>query len=226
MDYFMTEITHQNELTYKGFVGTYDFDESGPRFTGRVSGIRAVISFQGQTIEELELSFRNSVNLFLNMIQEEAQKTEISAENDRNKRKAGEMLVISIPLTEEIMQKLDAYKKDGTVEEYVVKLITHDIEYRERAKEFRQFFVKWRFPKIVEATPLKDYVLKVKFEDGAESEYDMKPSIQRGGEFAALSDITFFNSVSIGDNGNYISWSDLIEVGVETIYWDLWGDAD
>lgn len=56
---------------YKSFIGIFDFDESGMLFTGEATGLRAVITFKGRTIEELERSFHDSVDLYLQMIRDD-----------------------------------------------------------------------------------------------------------------------------------------------------------
>lgn len=44
-----------------------EYDSDGKIFTGEVLGLRAVITFEGRTPEELEESFRQSVDLYLEM---------------------------------------------------------------------------------------------------------------------------------------------------------------
>jgi predicted HicB family RNase H-like nuclease len=54
-------------LKYKNYAGVIEYDEQGKIFTGEVVGLRSVITFQGRTPEELEDSFRDSIELFLEM---------------------------------------------------------------------------------------------------------------------------------------------------------------
>ena len=54
-------------LRYKGYTGLVEYDTDGKIFTGEVIGLRSVITFQGRTPEELENSFRESIELFLEM---------------------------------------------------------------------------------------------------------------------------------------------------------------
>jgi len=54
-------------LKYKNYVGVVEYDAEGKIFTGEVIGLRDVIAFQGRTPEELEESFRQSVDFYLEM---------------------------------------------------------------------------------------------------------------------------------------------------------------
>ncbi len=63
-------------LKYKGYVGIAEYDDVGKIFTGEVAGLTAVITFQGRTPEELEASFRESIDLYLQMCAEDGVKPE------------------------------------------------------------------------------------------------------------------------------------------------------
>jgi len=54
-------------LKYKNYVGIVEYDAEGKIFTGEVIGLRDVITFQGRTPEELEDSFRQSVDFYLEL---------------------------------------------------------------------------------------------------------------------------------------------------------------
>lgn len=58
-------------LKYKNYIGMVEYDAEGKIFTGEVLGIRSVITFQGTTPEELEASFRESIDLYLEMCRED-----------------------------------------------------------------------------------------------------------------------------------------------------------
>ena len=58
-------------LKYKGYVGIVEYDPDGKIFTGEVIGMRAVVTFQGRTPEELEASFREAVDVYLQMCEED-----------------------------------------------------------------------------------------------------------------------------------------------------------
>lgn len=50
-------------LEYKGYVGTVSAENGA--FHGRVTGLRDVVTFEGETYEEVEQAFRNSVDDYL-----------------------------------------------------------------------------------------------------------------------------------------------------------------
>jgi len=137
-------------------------------------------------------------------------------------------LVIPIPLSKETFQHLQVYanKKGFTVAEYLAKLIDDSIHFLQIQEKFKKDVEEWKIPRLIEAIPTDDYSLNVRFEGGAEGKYDLKPSILKGGVFSALSDIEFFRKISISENGDYITWPGEIDIGADSIYWDIdfWGD--
>ncbi len=58
-------------LRYKNYIGLVEYDSDAKIFTGEVVGVRSVITFQGRTPEEIEASFRESVDLYLEMCRED-----------------------------------------------------------------------------------------------------------------------------------------------------------
>ena len=54
-------------MQYKSYTGIVEYDTDGKIFTGEVIGLRDVITFQGRTSDELERSFRESVDFYLEM---------------------------------------------------------------------------------------------------------------------------------------------------------------
>ncbi len=54
-------------LKYKNYTGMVEYDAEGKIFTGEVLGLRDVITFEGRTPEELEESFRQAVDFYLEL---------------------------------------------------------------------------------------------------------------------------------------------------------------
>ena len=50
-------------LEYKGYVGTVEAEDG--TFVGRVTGLRDVITFEGETFAEVEQAFRDSIDDYL-----------------------------------------------------------------------------------------------------------------------------------------------------------------
>ncbi len=61
-------------MKYKDYLGIVEYDAEAKIFTGEVVGIRSVITFQGRTPEELEASFRESIDLYLEMCRDDGVK--------------------------------------------------------------------------------------------------------------------------------------------------------
>ncbi len=54
-------------LKYRGYSGIVEYDSKGKIFTGEVIGLHSVITFHGRTPEEIEESFRQSIDLYIQM---------------------------------------------------------------------------------------------------------------------------------------------------------------
>ncbi|CBK73088.1 Uncharacterized protein encoded in hypervariable junctions of pilus gene clusters [Butyrivibrio fibrisolvens 16/4] len=52
-------------MNYKGYIGKVEFDDEQHIFTGEVINTRAVITFQGSSVSELEEEFRLSVDDYI-----------------------------------------------------------------------------------------------------------------------------------------------------------------
>lgn len=52
-------------LKYKGYTGSVVYDDEARIFHGEVVAIRAVITFQGSTVDEIEQSFKDSIDDYL-----------------------------------------------------------------------------------------------------------------------------------------------------------------
>jgi predicted HicB family RNase H-like nuclease len=52
-------------LEYKGYTGHAEYDGSARIFHGEVLDTRDVITFQGSSVEEVELAFRDSIDDYL-----------------------------------------------------------------------------------------------------------------------------------------------------------------
>lgn len=54
-----------NSMEYKGYVGTVEFSAEDGCFIGRINGIRDSVSFEGESVKELETDFHNAVESYL-----------------------------------------------------------------------------------------------------------------------------------------------------------------
>jgi len=63
-------------MTYKGYTARIEFDERDDIFVGRVLGLRAIISFHGETVSELRSEFEAAIDDFLKDCEEQGLKPE------------------------------------------------------------------------------------------------------------------------------------------------------
>ena len=54
-----------NSMNHEGYTARIEYDERDNIFVGRLLGIRAIISFHGQTVKELRKEFEHAVNDYL-----------------------------------------------------------------------------------------------------------------------------------------------------------------
>jgi predicted HicB family RNase H-like nuclease len=53
-------------FSYKGYVGSFAFDEKSFLFLGRVSNVNYLITFQGESVESAKQDFKDAINDYLN----------------------------------------------------------------------------------------------------------------------------------------------------------------
>ena len=63
-------------MKYKGYTGQITFDEDAKIFHGEVIGLKDVITFQGESVKELEKAFKDSVNDYLEFCEERGENPE------------------------------------------------------------------------------------------------------------------------------------------------------
>ena len=54
-----------NYLHYKGYVGSVEFSEEDAVFHGKVVGIKALISFEGDSVKKIIQDFHNAIDEYL-----------------------------------------------------------------------------------------------------------------------------------------------------------------
>jgi predicted HicB family RNase H-like nuclease len=63
-------------MEYKGYIGKVEYDDEAGIFHGEVINLRDVITFQGETVEELRLAFRESIEDYLDFCAERGEQPE------------------------------------------------------------------------------------------------------------------------------------------------------
>ena len=52
-------------MTYKGYSARIEYSDEDECFVGRVAGIRDIITFHGESVEEIRQAFKESVDFYL-----------------------------------------------------------------------------------------------------------------------------------------------------------------
>jgi len=60
----------KNTMEYKGYIGSVEFSEEDSLLFGKVMGIRALISYEGTTANELVSDFHSAVDDYLSICEE------------------------------------------------------------------------------------------------------------------------------------------------------------
>ena len=55
----------KNAMTYKGYAARIEFDAQDRIFFGRLAGIQDIVTFHGETVDELEAAFKEAVDHYL-----------------------------------------------------------------------------------------------------------------------------------------------------------------
>ena len=54
-----------NKMKYRGYAARIEFDEVDRIFVGHLAGIKDIVGFHGTTVDELESAFRESVDHYI-----------------------------------------------------------------------------------------------------------------------------------------------------------------
>ena len=73
-------------------------------------------------------------------------------------------------------------------------------------------------PMLESATPLEGYVVRVEFEDGTTADVDLGYLAERGGVFAPLIKVEFFQRLRADRDAGTIVWPNDADIAPETLY--------
>ena len=80
-----------NTIEYKGYVGSVEFSQEDGVFFGKVMGLRALLSYEGSTAEELLADFHGAVDDYLALCQAEGKEPERAFKGSFNVRISPEL---------------------------------------------------------------------------------------------------------------------------------------
>ena len=90
-------------LTYKGYIGTVHFSAEDDVFYGKIEGIRDLVSFEGQSVDELKKAFQEAVEDYLEFCKQIGKRPEKSYKGSFNIRISPEIhrqAIINLPAAE------------------------------------------------------------------------------------------------------------------------------
>lgn len=80
-----------NTMEYKGYVGSVEFSEEDALFFGKVLGVRALISYEGENARDLVEDFHSAVDDYLELCAAEGVKPEKAYKGSFNVRISPEL---------------------------------------------------------------------------------------------------------------------------------------
>jgi len=99
-------------LKHQGYSGYVVYDDEARIFHGEVVGLRAVITFQGTTVEEIEQSFKDSIDDYLDWCKKRGKTPEKSHSGKFNLR---------MPPDVYVQVALHAAQEGVSINSYIVK---------------------------------------------------------------------------------------------------------
>ena len=80
-----------NTLEYRGYIGSVEFSEEDSLFFGKVLGIRALISYEGENAQDLVEDFHGAVDDYLALCEERGTEPEKAYKGSFNVRISPEL---------------------------------------------------------------------------------------------------------------------------------------
>lgn len=108
-------------LKYKDFIGSVEYSESDKILFGKVLGIRGLISYEGETVEALEKDFKEGIDHYLSVCEEEGIKAQKSYTGAFNVRIPSDIHAMAVLRAKEEGLNLNAFVKSAIEQ----KLETH-----------------------------------------------------------------------------------------------------
>lgn len=109
----------KNLIKYKHYYGSVEFDEEDMIFFGKVQFVRALISYEGQTAQEIVNALHDAIDDYLNVCQERKVEPEKPFKGSFNVR-IGEQLHEQLAIT--------ANKFGTSINDFVKTAINHEIQ--------------------------------------------------------------------------------------------------
>ena len=68
-----------NYLEYRGYIGSVEFSAEDDCFCGKVLGVRGLISYEGESVQELKKDFCDAIDAHIDFLERTAQESDKDA---------------------------------------------------------------------------------------------------------------------------------------------------
>ena len=68
-----------NHMEYRGYIGSVEFSEEDDCFFGKVLGVRSLISYEGESVQELKKDFHEAIDAHIDFLERTAKEGEKDA---------------------------------------------------------------------------------------------------------------------------------------------------
>ena len=120
-------------LKYKNFIGSVEYNETDKILFGKVQGIRGLISYEGQNVDELEQDFRAGIDEYLEVCKEKGIEPQKSFTGAFNVRIPSDTHVQAVLKAQELGINLNAFVKSAIEEK--LKFISSKRETSAKTKQ-------------------------------------------------------------------------------------------
>ena len=110
----------KNIIEYKDYLGSVEYSDEDETFFGKIIGIRALISYEGETAKKLKKSFIDAVEDYLQTCKKTNQKPEKSFKGSFNIRINANLHRLAFILSSEKNESLNTFVKEA-IEEKIQK---------------------------------------------------------------------------------------------------------
>lgn len=102
-----------NTMKYKGFIGSVSYSDEDKVFFGKIIGINGLVNYEGASVKELNQNFKDSVNEYIALCEEENIPSKKSYTGTFNIRIPSEIHARIAELAQESNISLNAFIKDA-----------------------------------------------------------------------------------------------------------------
>lgn len=100
-----------NHLTYKGYIGSIEYSKEDGLLFGKVQGIKSLISYEGESGEDLEEDFQEAIDAYLEYCEDKGVEPEQAYKGSFNVRVSSELHAAIALKAKERMTSLNNFVK-------------------------------------------------------------------------------------------------------------------